>query len=143
MQFAGNEMPVDTNEGMSLGRIVMLLVAKLYSDDVPLPFRNQEPWHQLFFELKVDRDIPGKPSFLSYLVFDWDGPYPICRELSEFLNGLHITGNVSGHNPRFDYITMSKRDADQWLQDYESLDQNSKNFVQRVVSSAQKEFLAT
>ena len=48
MQAAGDEM--------TLGRMVKLLVAMLHKDKdkdkVPLPFRDQEPWHQLFYALK-------------------------------------------------------------------------------------------
>lgn len=126
---------------MSLGRIIMLLVAKLHRDKVPLPFRNQEPWHLLFYTLKMKPDTPGKPIFFSELVFDWDGPSPKCEELSEFLNGLHITANVSGHNPRFDLISVDDDDATRWLQDFEHLDRDSKSFILGAEEIARSEFM--
>ncbi len=119
----------------------MLLVANLNKDEVPLPFRNQEPWHLLFYALKMEPDTPEKPNFLSELVFDWDGPSPKCEEISEFLNGLHITANVSGLNPRFDLITVDDDDAASWLQDLEQLDQVSKSFVLHATEIARNEFV--
>lgn len=132
----------NTNDEMSLGGIVMLLVANLDRDDVPLPFRYQEPWHLLFYALKVEPDAPGKPEFLRELVFDWDGSTPKCEELSEFLNGLHITANVSGHNPRFDLISVDDDDASSWMQDFEQLDRDSKAFVLHATEIARSEFVS-
>ncbi len=131
----------NAKEEISLGRIIMLLVAKLDRDDVPLPFRNQVSWHLLFYTLKMEPDAPGKPNFLSELVFDWDGPSPKCEELSEFLNGLHITANVSGRNPRFDLISVDDDDATRWLEDFEQLDRDSKSFVLRAAEIARDEFV--
>ncbi len=131
----------NVRDEISLGRMVTLLVAKLHKDKVPLPFRNQEPWNLLFYTLKMEPTAPGKPNFLSELVFDWDGPSPKCEELSEFLNGLHITANVSGHNPRFDLISVDDDDATRWLQDLEQLDRDSKSFVLRAAEIARSEFV--
>ena len=74
-------------------------------------------------------------------MFDWDGPYPKCEELSEFLNGLHITGNVSGLNPRFDLISVDDDDATRWLQDLDQLDPDSKSFVSHAAELACEEFV--
>jgi transposase-like protein len=38
-----------------------------------MPFKNQRPWHFLFYELKKAQDIPGKPALFDRLLFDWDG----------------------------------------------------------------------
>ena len=126
---------------ISLGRTIMLVIAKLGKEKVPLPFRNQEPWHLLFYTLKMESDASGRPNFLSELVFDWDGPSPKCEEVSEFLNGLHITANVSGLNPRFDLISVDDDDAIRWLQDFEQLDRDSKSFVLRAAEIARNEFV--
>ena len=85
--------------------------------------------------------VSGKPKFLSELVFDWDGPSPKCEELSEYLNGLHITANVSGLNPRFDLFSVDSDDVTYWLQDLEQLDPDSKSFVLHAAELARSEFM--
>lgn len=135
MQAAGDEM--------TLGRMVKLLVAMLHKDKdkVPLPFRDQEPWHQLFYALKVGTVEPGKPEFFSELVFDWDGPSPKCQELSEYLNGLHVTGSVAGLNPGFEEISVNSDDATRWLKELKQLDQDVKSFVMGAAELARSEFV--
>jgi len=130
----------NVSEEMSLGTLVTLLVADLHRKKMPLPFRNQEPWHQLCYALKMNTEIPGKPKFLDELVFDWDGPYPKCEELSEFLNGLHITANVSGLNPGFNFIRVKDDDAARWSSELESLDPAAKSFVSHAAQIAVQEF---
>lgn len=130
----------NANVGMSLGKMVTVLVAALHKQDVRLPFKDQEPWHLLFYSLKTRPAAPGKPPFLDELVFDWDGPYPKCEDLADFLNGLHVTANVSALNPHFDAITVDDADADRWWQDFNGLDSNSQSFVTQAVDLARREF---
>ena len=132
-------MPSAKDE-MSLGRMVTLLVADLHKDNVGLPLRNQEPWHLLFYRLKKALDMPDRPEFLDDLVFDWDGPYPKCDELSEFLNGLHISANVSAHNPSFGFISVDDDDAARWSEELGRLDPGVKTFVERATVFAREEF---
>lgn len=106
-------MTVSARE-MSLGQFVKQLAGTLQQQGVELPFKNQRPWHCLFYDLtKVDD--PGRPLFLTELIFDWDGPFPRCRELSEFLNALHFTASASARNPRFDTISLAPETVQQWL----------------------------
>lgn len=131
-----------TNSDISLGRMVTAIVAALHRQEVVLPFKNQKPWHLLFYSLKAQPVAPGKPSFLGELVFDWDGPYPKCEELADFLNALHVTANVSALNPHFDAITVADADADRWSRVLADLDGNSRSFVARAVELARQEFQA-
>ena len=130
----------DVRDEMSLGRMVKLLVGRLDQDGMELPFRNQEPWHLLFYTLKKEQMAEGKPEFLDELVFAWDGPSPNCEELSEYLTGLHITGNVSGLNPRFDVIAVNKDRAARWVNDLEQLNADAKSYIAHAVGLAREEF---
>ena len=104
----------NANLDMPLGEMIKVLVATLHKKNVPLPFKNQKPWHLLFYSLKKQPAGPGKPPFLDELVFDWDGPYPKCEELTDYLNALHETANVSAFNPSFDFISVDDADATRW-----------------------------
>jgi hypothetical protein len=92
---------VSTPQSLSLGQFVKLLSAKVVlseSDDADskgdLPFRNEKAWHLLFYRLKKVAS-PGRPEFLDDLFFDWDGRYPKCRQLSEYLHALHWNASLS------------------------------------------------
>ncbi|HXY98808.1 MAG TPA: hypothetical protein VEI03_02325 [Stellaceae bacterium] len=138
-----SDMNLDASAGMSLGEMVKLLAATLHKNRVPLPFKNQKPWHLLLYTLKMEGPKPDRPKFLDDLVFDWDGPFPTCEELSSFLNALHFTANVSGHNPRFNLVSVDDADAERWLKDFDKMGANSKSFVERAAELASREFTVT
>jgi hypothetical protein len=127
---------------LSLGQFVKQLAALLQKRDVQLPFKNQRPWHLLFYKLKTLSPAPGRPEFFDHLRFDWDAPYPRSQELSEFLNALHFTASVSARNPSYDVISVSKEVADRWAQSANHDDPNLKKFVDTAVTLAQREFSA-
>jgi hypothetical protein len=128
---------------LSLGQFVKQIAALLQKKDVQLPFKNQKPWHLLFYELKKIPAAEGKPKFLDELRFDWDAPYPKSQELSEFLNALHFTASVSARNPRFDIISVSPEAADRWAQIVSDDDPALQKFIKEAITLAQKEFAAT
>jgi hypothetical protein len=66
-------------DNISLGDFVQQLLLQL--EDNELYFRDERPWHELFYQLKTSPAAPGKPRFLSDLFFDWNGAYPRCHEL--------------------------------------------------------------
>ncbi len=105
-----------------------------------MPFKNQRPWHLVLYDLKKASGAVGRPTFLDELTFDWDGPYPRSRELSEFLNALHWNASVSASNPHYETITLTNDVTKLWLNRYEHLDADTKNFLKKAVESAQKEF---
>ncbi|MHC1729755.1 MAG: hypothetical protein AB9866_27750 [Syntrophobacteraceae bacterium] len=125
---------------MSLGDLIKPLVAKLHEQRVRLPGVDESLWHELFFDLKRTRELPGKPFFIEDLRFDWDGPYPNCRELSEFLHALHWNASVSAHNPGFETITLPPEIESLWLSRYSSLDSHTAAFLDYVVKSAKERF---
>lgn len=125
---------------LSLGQFVKQLAALLQQKGRALPFKNQRPWHQLFYELKKQPATPGRPKFLDALRFDWDAPYPKCQQLSEFLNALHFTASVSGHNPRFNVITVAPEVAERWANNAKHDNPDLKRFVDGAVALAEREF---
>jgi hypothetical protein len=94
---------------ISLGEFVKQLVLDLHRDETPMPFQNETNWHVLFYKLKKTQNNQGRPAFLDKLRFDWDGPYPRCQDLSEYLQTLHWNGFVSVANPSYDRLSV---DAD-------------------------------
>ena len=99
-------------ENVSLGDFVQQLLLQL--GDAELRFRDERPWHELFYELKTAPAKRGKPQFLSELLFDWNGAYPRCQELSEYLHGLHWTGCILASNPSYDRFKLSQEVGNQW-----------------------------
>lgn len=99
-------------ENISLGNFVQQLLLQLGDDE--LHFKDERPWHELFYQLKTAPDEPGKPRFLKDLFFDWNGMYPRSQELSEYLDGLHWTGCVSASNPSYDKFKLSREVGEQW-----------------------------
>ena len=49
------------------------LAALMQEKGIDIPFKNERPWHYLFFDLKLDKSLRGRPPLLDELVFDWDG----------------------------------------------------------------------
>jgi len=123
-----------------MGQFVRLLAALVQQKGQKLPFKNQEAWHLLFYELKKNKAGPGRPKFLDTLRFDWDGASPKCQQLSEFLNALHFTASVSGHNPGFAVIEIAPEIADQWTKSLDPNDSDAKKYVNDAVALAEREF---
>lgn len=95
-------------ENVSLGEFVMLLVLQLDNDQIAMPFQNEEKWHRLFYHLKKQRDVKGRPRFFDRLRFDWDGRFPKAQDLAEYLQALHWNGFVSVANPSYDRLNVDK-----------------------------------
>jgi len=124
----------------SLGEFIKQLTSLMCQNQVKMPFKNEQPWHLLFYELKETEGLPGKPAFFERLRFDWDGPYPKSRQLSEFLQALHWNASVSADNPRYDTITLPAPVADLWSHRVAKLDPETRNFLDEAVKRGQKAF---
>lgn len=125
---------------VSLGDFVKFLAARLQSKNVDIPFQNEKPWHILFYELKKSDDNPGKPEFLRSLRFDWDGPYPRSRELSDFLHALHWNSSVSAKNPHYDTISLSEDITELWKAESELLESQELTFLNNATDKAIRDF---
>lgn len=129
-------------EQISLGEFVKLLAALLHEKDVQMPFRDEEEWHLLFYELAKNDDLE-KPPFFSNIRFDWDGPYPKSQQLSEFLPALHWTASVSANNPHYETISLPNELSKIWLDQIEALNDETKKFLKHAADNAQRMFINT
>lgn len=126
-----------TAQSMSLGEFVKQLAVRMHNSKVPMPLKDERPWHKLLYGLKTS-DIQPRPAFLSDLQFDWDGPYPRSRDLSDYIHGLHFTGCVSAANPSYDEISLDEKVEKLWSA--EALDNEMSNFMNKVMDIVPKEF---
>ena len=102
-----------TNEDISLGEFVKQLTVRIHDARLPMPFKDEEPWHTLFYRLKQE-DVPGKPAFFAGLRFDWDALYPRSQELSEYIHAHHFTGCVAASNPSYDEMSLNPKLGQIW-----------------------------
>lgn len=100
------------SQDATLGDFVQQLLLQLRNSE--LHFKDERPWHELFYRLKIGPDTPGKPDFLRELFFDWNGEYPKCRDLSEYLHTLHWTGCMAAANPAYDRFRLSQDIGNLW-----------------------------
>lgn len=125
---------------LTLGQFVKELTALFEINNIAIPFKNERPWHFLFYELKKDRNAVGRPAFLDELEFDWDGPFPKSQELSSFLHSLHWNASVSASNPHYETISLSEPVRTLWYQRYEEEDAHTKQFFTAALERAKAEF---
>lgn len=123
---------------LQLGDAVRQLALLMEGKGVVLAFKNEEPWHWLFFRMK--KDLPNGPAFLSRLRFDTDNRYPRCRELSEFLHALHTTCSVGVENPSYDELALHPDIVSVWKKAQQALRPESKDFLNRSLAIACEEF---
>jgi hypothetical protein len=126
---------------MSLGDFVKQLAVLMTERGLVMLFKEERPWHSLFYRLKKD-SFEGKPDFLRDLRFDWDGPYPRSQELSRFIQALHWTGAVGAVNPSYERIVLQPEMRELWSSKLSGLSPNGKDFLDHAVTIAKEEFPA-
>jgi hypothetical protein len=127
---------------LSLGDFVKQLVVLMDQNQLVMLFKDEKPWHLLFYHLKKEQ-TEGKPNFLSQLRFDWDGSYPKCQELSDYIQALHWTGNVVAVNPSYEHFILDKAVSKIWRSEGESLDDATKGFLAHSIGLAKQQFPAS
>ena len=127
-------------EKMTLGGFVKRLVAILHQKGVSIPLGHERPWHELIYGLYRIETAEGKPEFFTKLRFNWDDPYPVCPELSEFLQGLRFNLDIVRHSDNF-YAVLSKELEDLWFGFHKIDDEKTKEFFKYAVELAEKKFL--
>ncbi len=125
---------------LSLGDFVKFLLLSLQRNGTGLSLNNRELWHQLFYRLKKIGEADGKPEFLKNLWFDWDGKYPKCPKLADYLNTLRLFGSVVTTGPRYEEYTIPEETQKLWLREYEKLNKATKNFLKISTVIAEEEF---
>lgn len=126
-------------DDVTLGGFVKQLTLRMQAENLVMLFKDEAPWHLLFYQLKKT-DAPAKPVFLQTLRFDWDGPYPRCKELSEFIQALHWTGSVAATNPSYERITLQDDVRKIWERDAEGLSPELRAFLDTGVEYARQQF---
>jgi len=121
-------------QDMTLGDFVQQLLLRL--GDKQLYFKHERPWHEVFYRLKVSADRPGKPKFLQEMFFDWNGEYPKCQELSEYLHALHWTGCMAAANPSYDCFQLNEKIGRLWKTE---VDQPLAHFLEEAAQAARHE----
>lgn len=130
-------MPL-TRDDVSLGEFVRQLALKFQGAGIPMPFNDDQPWHELLYQFKKQ---PGpKPTFFDDLIFDWTGPAPRSRDLAEYLNSLHRIGCLSAENPSFDRVKIDDGVRALWQQ--EDPDEELEHYLGQVVEGARELFPA-
>ncbi|MBS0537090.1 MAG: hypothetical protein JSR72_23790 [Proteobacteria bacterium] len=124
-------------ETMSLGEFVKQLAVRMTKAKIAMPFKDERPWHVVLYDLATS-DLKPKPEFLKKLQFDWDGPYPRSRDLSDYIHGLHFTGCVSAANPSYGEITLDGNLAKMWSA--LEVNEDVKKFMDKAMLVAEKKF---
>ena len=127
-----------TTDKLSLGDFIKHLATALQLQQIKMPLEDERRWHLLFYELK--KVGSEKPAFFEALRFDWDGPYPRCNRVSEFLQALHWNTSVSAMNPGFKEFMFPADVIDDYSRREEVLDPDVRTFLAQAVETAKQEF---
>jgi hypothetical protein len=131
-----------TATDLSFGDFMKHLVAILHEKNISMPLKEERPWHDLFFELSQKEGQGNAPAFLSQLVFNWDGPYPRCEEVSEFLHSLHWNAGISVGNPSYSQMSLPKEIAKLWAERRNNVDEPVNTALQSALDIAESKFAA-
>jgi len=125
---------------LTLGDFVKVIAVRINEAGMALPFKEEAPWHYLLYELKKMQRGPQKAAFLNSLRFDWDGPYPRCQELSDFIQALHWTGSITVGNPSYDRIILNNELSAKWKEEAENFAPEMGDLLGAGVEIARREF---
>lgn len=131
-----------TETELSFGDFMKHLVAFFHEKGISMPLKEERPWHDLFFELSQKEPQDGVPGFLSQLIFNWDGPYPKCEEVSEFLHSLHWNAGISVGNPSYSQMTLPEEIANLWAERRNNLDNSANAALETALNIAETKFAA-
>lgn len=126
---------------MTLGDFVRLLAVSIPAAGRIMPFKDETPWHTLFYRLRNELPDP-KPRFIASLGFDWDGPYPKSQDISDFLQALHWTGSVAALNPSYEEIIVPSGVRERWNTEVAALSPEMTEILAKSVQLATEEFPA-
>ena len=124
---------------MTLGEFVKYLAALLAKNATPMLFRDEAAWHTLIYHLQ-DESFDGKPEFLNRLVFDWGGPFPKCKDLSRYLQLLHVTGCVGVTNPSYKEMELNPGLEKLWYSQVEELPPGQRKYMEHAATLAEESF---
>src|SRR5205823_4805476 len=105
---------------------------------IEMPLRNERLWQRVFYSLK--KEVGDKFDVLADLRFDWDGPYPRSKEVAEYVQALHWTGNTSATNPSWEKMTLDDEVAREWLEELEGMDPDVQELTNVAFEKAKSTF---
>ncbi|PYX76556.1 MAG: hypothetical protein DMG72_04600 [Acidobacteria bacterium] len=124
---------------MTLGEFVKFLAALLTKNSTRMLFKDEARWHTLFYQLQ-EEDFEDKPEFMGRLIFDWGGPFPKCKDLSRYLQLLHVTGCVGVTNPSYKEMELNPGLEKLWYSQVEELPPAQRKFVEHAAALAEESF---
>lgn len=124
---------------MTLGEFVKYLAALLSKNATRMLFRDEAAWHTLLYTLQ-EESFDGKPEFLGHLIFDWGGPFPKCKDLSRYLQLLHVTGCVGVPNPSYKEMELNPGLEKLWYSQVEELPPDQRKFLEHAATLAKQSF---
>jgi hypothetical protein len=128
-------------EQMTLGEFVKSLTALLSENDTSMLFKDEAPWHFLLHRLQ-EEPFDGKPQFLNRLIFDWGGPFPKCKNLSRYLQFLHVSGCVGTTNPSYEKMVLNPALQELWYSQVQQMSEAQRKFLEHAAALAHEEFAA-
>ncbi|MDR3582409.1 MAG: hypothetical protein P4L67_04015 [Candidatus Pacebacteria bacterium] len=126
---------------MSLSELVKFLTLLLHKEKIGLNFDQQQCWHTALYNIKKLPEMPGKPASLEGIFFDWNGPYPVCKELDDYLWGMGCTGCVEWSTLNMHEYELVKGVAAIWDEEYRRLTEDEKHFLGAALRCVQLEFI--
>jgi hypothetical protein len=124
---------------MTLGELVKYLAALLSKSSTTMLFKDEAVWHTLLYRLQ-EENLESKPEFLDRLVFDSGGPFPKCKDLSRYLQLLHVTGCVGVTNPSYEEMVLNPGLEKLWFSQIEKLPPTQRTFVEHAAALAEERF---
>ena len=129
-----------TETSPTFGDLLRFVLARLKSASIEIPLENEREWQRLFYSLK--QDFGKDYQVLQSIRFDWDGPSPRSKQLAEYIQALHWTGNISGSNPSWETLTLSDEIARDWLSELDELPPNFQKLTETAFERAKVAFNA-
>jgi hypothetical protein len=102
-------------------------------------FRDEAAWHSLLYLLQ-EENFAEKPEFLNRLIFDSGGPFPKCKDLSRYLQLLHVTGCVGVSNPSYKEMELNPGLEKLWYSQVQQLPGAQLKFVEHAAALAKANF---
>ncbi len=127
-----------STQRLTLGGYVKQLAVRMQDANMVMTFKDDRPWHLLFYRLREEFKAQGS-TFLQSMEFDWDGPYPRSQDVSDFLQGLHWTGSVSALNPSYEKIIVPDDVHKIWKTEGGNLGKDDEDLLARGLDIFQKE----
>lgn len=128
-----------SEDQMTLGEFVKYMATLLNKNATPMLFKDESRWHSVLYRLREEK-LDDRPEFLDQLIFDSGGPFPKCKDLSRYLQLLHVTGCVGTTNPSYEKMVLKEGLAKLWSTQMEKIPDAQRRFMDHAAALAHEEF---